>query len=322
MATLNSELRPQRKKPKFLDPDLSDAQRREVRSHQRSIQEQMLNGELGWEQGRAQNNDIFKNKVAFAREMVIDVENGKIALGGFAKEVEATVQVRQRMQDAIEMIHSQHCRKLQKVPRFDAINLADRLAQKASKASGFDWGSLGSQVGVCFSAVPSGLSFLAGALDAELRQRAKPKKRAKRTDDEPKEKVEETRPEEVTNNKSDGDKLSAMEKLHKRVKTRLGERSKEEQGTHDDGFPKMDAVRFLFNPDSFTQTVENIFTYSFLIKKGAGGIGTDGNSLYVHLADGNGTGKTLPARQSVCSFTMADFRLLTENQKDQDLPHR
>lgn len=174
-------------------------------------------------------------------------------------------------------------------------------------------------MGVCFSAVPSGLSFLAGALDAEVRQRAKPKKRAKRTDDEVKEKVEETRPEVVTNNKSDGDKLSAMEKLNKKIKSRLEQRSKQEKGEADEEYPKLDAVRFLFNPKSFTQTVENIFTYSFLIKKGHGGIGVDGDALYVNV-----TGQTegAKARQSVCSFTMADFQRLTEHQQEQDIPHR
>jgi non-structural maintenance of chromosomes element 4 len=207
--------------------------------------------------------------------------------------------------------------------------LIDKLSQQAGTKSGFHWAALGREAGVCFCAVPFGLSFLAGALDAEVRQRAKPKKRAKKADDGPKEKVEETRPEEVINNKSDGDKLSAMEKLNRKVKSRLESRSKEEiaKGIAD---PKLDAVRFLFNPKSFTQTVENIFTYSFLIKKGNAAIGVRAD----HDDNNNGGDKSLfvewtkaetvngPARQSVCSFTMADFRRLTEGVDEYDMPNR
>jgi Nse4 C-terminal len=208
------------------------------------------------------------------------------------------------------------------------LKLIDKLSQQAGTASGFNWVTLGREAGVCYCAVPSGLSFLAGALDSEVRQRAKPKRRVKETDntDQPKEKVEETRPEEVTNNKSDGDKLSAMEKLNKKVKARLESRTKEELvNNQESGMPQLDAVRFLFNPESFTQTVENIFTYSFLVKKGYGGIGVrddkdrDGEkSLFVQL-----TGEQVPtARQSVCSFTLADFRRLTEGVDRYDLPNR
>jgi hypothetical protein len=89
-----SESRRQHKKHKIFDESgLTDAERREIRTHQRSLQEQMRSGEIGWEQGRVENNEIFATKVAYSRELVIDVENSTIALSGFAKEVESKVQV-------------------------------------------------------------------------------------------------------------------------------------------------------------------------------------------------------------------------------------
>ena len=39
------------------------------------------------------------------------------------------------------------------------------------------------------------------------------------------------------------------------------------------GQDKICATQFLFNPQSFTQTVENIFSLSFLVKKGAAAVG-------------------------------------------------
>lgn len=95
-----AEPRRQRKKLKALNADLTDAERREVRSQQRTIGEKMANGEMSWEDGRDQNNALFSKKVAFTRELALDLENSKIALSGFAKEVEATVQVRRRMTTA------------------------------------------------------------------------------------------------------------------------------------------------------------------------------------------------------------------------------
>jgi hypothetical protein len=86
--------RRQRKKTKIFDESgLTDADRRVVRSEQRTLQEGMIDGSIGWKEGREANNAIFEDRVAYSRELVIDVENTTLALTGFAKEVEATVQV-------------------------------------------------------------------------------------------------------------------------------------------------------------------------------------------------------------------------------------
>jgi hypothetical protein len=221
----------------------------------------------------------------------------------------------------------------------------DKLSQKCSPPHGrFDWSLLGRCVGTLFSsAPPSGLSFLAGALDSKPRQRVKPKPRTKRAREE--DLGEETRPEVVTgNNKTNAaDKLSAMDKLRKKVAHRLLARTEEELARQPPDAaslasgeaPKLDAVQFLFNPLSFTQTIENIFTFSFLVKNRTAGIGvvqqqqpseTSGGgvavsvpSLFVQKTDEK---IVAPHRQSVCSFTMADFRLLKKNLERTDLPHR
>jgi hypothetical protein len=93
MAVSEADRR-QRKKTKIFDESgLTDADRRVVRSEQRTLQEGMIDGSIGWKEGREANNAIFEDRVAYSRELVIDVENTTLALTGFAKEVEATVQV-------------------------------------------------------------------------------------------------------------------------------------------------------------------------------------------------------------------------------------
>lgn len=218
-----------------------------------------------------------------------------------------------------------------KVPRYDASKLAQKLALKCSVKQGssrfFDWKTLGRECGICYNAIPDRVSFLAGSLDslAEMKTKLARKTRQKETIDEAK----EEEPEAVQNNKSDADQLSAAEKNLKLMKQVLKTRSRQEAEKQGRKSAPVDGVSFLFNPNSFTQTVENIFNFSFLIKKGEAEIGVrDDIGLYVlpkhRPSDEDFQNSQTSATQAVVSFTMSDWRRLVKAHglTKGDLPHR
>lgn len=220
----------------------------------------------------------------------------------------------------------------------------------------FDWELLGDAAGACFNTVPSNVCFLNGPLqkDAPPVQRKAPQRRRAQVEDVGK----EERPEDVQGHtEKDDNKLSAIEKsmqdMAKELKHKVDNQYRENKrkleeayGKDKSAIPKdvqkkfkkygveIDAIQFLFNPQSFTQTVENIFHYSFLVKKGTGAIAVrDDKGLHIEGV------QTMPglkmkyvnedkmapvAKQSVMSLTMSDWRALCEayNVSEGGLPHR
>lgn len=187
--------------------------------------------------------------------------------------------------------------------------------------------------------MPERVTFLAGALDQQLPVKVRAA-RGPRVKDAIHEEAE-VQPESVdpNGNKSDADKLSAMEKAMRSMRKRLKARSVEEMANHPAGeaeeHPDIDGVQFLFNPQSFTQTVENIFNFSFLIKKGEAEIGVrpplerrrSPTGAYVAYRTYDPESPNMECTQSVCRFTMADWRRLCQKQAEigfekGDLPHR
>jgi hypothetical protein len=217
-------------------------------------------------------------------------------------------------------------------------------------SSCFDWRTLGAECGICFNALPERVSFLAGPLDAQLTEPTEKKARVVRQRAVA-EKGEEVKPESVKEGdkqKKDVDQLSVLLKqMKKKLKDRCTETydTNKERAAGDEAAEKLvqdtgmeiDGVQYLFNPDSFTQTVENIFHYSFLIKKGEAAIGVRSRrsqaleessqsefgvqGLWVKPAPRK---EYVESKQAVVAFTMKDFRAMCQGYDLQkgDLPHR
>jgi hypothetical protein len=207
------------------------------------------------------------------------------------------------------------------------MKLVQRLASKCGTEGGFQWKDLGRSCGACFNSVPERVGFLAGPLDAELpdkkkaanRERRKREPAAKVAEVELKE-VEEDGDDEAANSKAD--RLSACEKNLKDMEAILGRKTANVGRDDTPGAP------FLINPRSFTQTVENIFTFSFLVKKGKAEIGIRenpglGETKGLYVAPRNNTDGMVP-KQSVVGFTVRDWVRLRDglNVAEGDLPHR
>ena len=159
---------------------------------------------------------------------------------------------------------------------------------RTGSSSQFNWRGLGFQVGVCFNSLPPNVSFLYGPLDAEYAPKERKKvERRKKAQEEESANEEEEEPEDVDQGgkkKSDGNELSAVQKHISVIYKTLTHRSHEgkeaaverwkdqearlSQEINDDRVIEkkqkkffaenshVGAVECLFNPRSFTQTVE------------------------------------------------------------------
>lgn len=225
---------------------------------------------------------------------------------------------------------------------------------------------MGEAAGACFNAIPSGACFLNGPLtngQPPISRKGQVRRRHVTDDD-----AKEERPEDVKGHtEKNEDKLSAIEKsmtdMAKMLKKKVdknyldGKRSLAE--AHNDDIPGpvlkkfkrhgtyIDAVQFLLNPKSFTQSIENIFHFSFLIKKGAAAVSLrekalDWQDTTTTTTDENGNttstatqpGLVLkytkerddhpPARQGIMTLNMRDWRNLCQSYQVEsgDLPHR
>ncbi|KAG7357597.1 Nse4 C-terminal-domain containing protein [Nitzschia inconspicua] len=319
----------------------TDEERREIRRQQRLLHRDIeeRGDDLEVSEVRHRNNKIF-SKVRFVREAVLDGENVNLIATKAAQKVDQLVQV----------------------PRYDADRVVSRLIQQCRYIAGgtaiFDWKKLGIEAGVCFNAIPSNVTFLNGPLqngqdEFQVKQRAArvPRERVE-------EEVKEERPENVEGHTARGaDQLSAVQKNitdvaealtrkvnkgYRKNKAKLIELYGSESEVPGKVRKKLKrnpgvcGVELLFNPKSFTQTVENIFHYSFLVRKGEAGLSIKDEQ---HIADGmtlpagpsvvyynseHGQKALPPPTQAIVSLTMKDWREMIRayNVKKSDVPHR
>jgi hypothetical protein len=336
-----SETAPHKRPGVFGDSGLTDVQRRELRGAQRHLHEQLAQGDAvsddSWRrlhQARHDNNVLF-DRVRFTREAVLDADNVNLIANQYVLEVDRMVQV----------------------PRYDPFRLVHKLTQKCTASPQkpgtpyFDWGVLGVESGLCFNALPSRVHFAAGALDGTV---VAPTRAVAQRHRAVAEAAVEVRPEHGTAI-ADANALAANDQTLQVVKKKLKERCKaayaEAIGLQRAVTPQdqqrakqaiqIDAIPFLINPKSFTQSVENIFHLSFLVKKGEAEIGTRpplGDAqphpnqqqqqqfpkagLFVQAR--SKTEAVDQGTQAVLPFTMRDWRRLVAAHRivQGDIPHR
>ena len=191
---------------------------------------------------------------------------------------------------------------------------------------------------------------MAGTVDIQgekVVRKARGKRQKEKAEDAP-----EIRPELMDKEAAagDADALSAAEKVMKDLEKLLKKRARQEYekqkeaiGNADDETAtdrlkehagEVDGVNFLMNPKSFTQSVENIFNISFLVKKGRAAVGVRSKmesddirrpGLFVQPRNSNADVDGLPeSTQAVVSFTMKDWRRICQGHelKKGDIPHR
>mmetsp|Transcript_7167 Transcript_7167/g.18006 ORF Transcript_7167/g.18006 Transcript_7167/m.18006 type:complete len:353 (+) Transcript_7167:226-1284(+) len=317
----------------------TDAERREIRKSQRVLLKDIP--DLKVREARNLNNKIFRN-VRYVRESVLDAEN----LDEIAKKAANNVD------------------QLIQIPRYDADRVVKKLLQKCRITSGgsskFDWEGLGEQAGVCFNAIPSRVSFLNGPLldgneEVRVKQRAKRKPKTQPDSDN-----EEERPETVKGHTArDKNQLSAVQKNIEEVEKALKKKVEKNYSAvkrkliqaygSDDQIPKklvrrlkknreVNGVNLLFNPKSFTQTVENLYHFSFLVKEGTAvfkvrdsklldeekGVELEGGPVVRNVEFKEKKNAPPPPRQAIVNLTMEDWKNLCEayEVKASGVPHR
>lgn len=167
----------------------------------------------------------------------------------------------------------------------------------ADEGDAFNWEWLGRQA--CFpnNVRPPVPGFLLGPLSVQKRARKQTQRKERLQKRDPKDAV---RPEEIKASDIERSENSNLTTLCRQIRALLnqiqtvGERAVEEESTEDmsqaellelmakhhmsdDGGVSL--FRFVINPKSFGQTVENMFYVSFLIKEGGVGILFDSNQL-------------------------------------------
>lgn len=307
----------------------TEDERRALRQQQRALQKDIAQSD-GIENPESNvfkdvcnsNNELWKS-VSYVREAVLDGDN-------------------------LEMISSRATKQIQKLDqgaRYDAAKFARKLREKCTGPSGkFDWNLLGREAGTCFNSVPSGISFLCGPMDLVY----EPKERKVRQRRVVEEDAEEEKAEELTNqNKKDADKLSAVEQHIKTINKTLKKRSVQEcqekleelsslpeltdsqkakkEKLEKRGLEPICAIKCLFNPKSFTQTVENVFHFSFLVRTGAA-------KIQVGTNEDDAGPKIMPSRleagvntsQAIVALNMRDWKAMCEafQVEESDVPHR
>ncbi|GLE08137.1 hypothetical protein PINS_up019099 [Pythium insidiosum] len=176
---------------------------------------------------------------------------------------------------------------------FTELIRASREACGGDDGKRFDWYTLGSAAGACFRSVPE-ISFLFGLMDTQVVH--KERKRARRVRDD--EDVQASQPSEYTSKK---DRKDAQARRLEVLQNKMEE------------VRKRNLFDVVIDPQSFTQTVENLFDMSFLVRNGAVEIALDDQGL-PHLENHEGRAEeNIPAQsQSIISITPAQWAELAD----------
>eukprot|EP00616_Rhizochromulina_sp_CCMP1243_P018737 CAMPEP_0118980178 /NCGR_PEP_ID=MMETSP1173-20130426/27715_1 /TAXON_ID=1034831 /ORGANISM="Rhizochromulina marina cf, Strain CCMP1243" /LENGTH=322 /DNA_ID=CAMNT_0006930503 /DNA_START=1 /DNA_END=969 /DNA_ORIENTATION=+ len=266
-------------------------QRRKLRKAQRDLREKILDAadDIGdadseaFQDFRLKNNQL-EEKAMYMRESVLDLQNFKTITTASTQQAQALAMINQKV---------------------SVDRLIESLRSKGVDDEGaFQWASLGASVSKFFATVP-GIEFMQGPLGRPepLRKTRAQAKGAGESDEE--EEAEAVKVETIANRKDD--EIECTQKRISHLSSKLVKDSAET--------PDLDFFQYLVDPQSFTQTVENIFDFSFLVKKGSASLAVQDGvpviSSVSEAANGN-VDEDKPSRQLVISLSPGDLRELRE----------
>lgn len=280
----------------------TDPERRALRSEQRALNDRIsaCSTELGhlgsdmFDKISSMNNRLFK-RVRYTREAVHDADNLKA--------------ISQHAVRRAESLGSS-------VSPYSASKLVRALHSKLldPHTGSFDWHMLGVAAGVCFNSLPS-TEFMLGPIGQTTPEKAAkvgkaPDASRSEADDAPVETIHAdlsgARREENTNRR--------MATLRRLIEDR----------EREDSRGLVDLFRLTSNPSSFTQTVENVFDFSFLIKDGRARLKIDAKTGVPVTQLTKPPEKAHIHNQLVVAFNMRDWRNICNAQQlaAGDVPHR
>lgn len=327
-AAADEEAAPKTTKSKGAKVPLMDSaeftakKRRKIRAGQRALQKEINNNatliedvsNAAFNDLRTSNNKFFDEGVRFVREAVIDGVN--VAQIGEAASRQGT--------------------HLISTTNFNETKLIQKLRKKCKDAHGnIDWSLLGDAVGPCFNSLPFA-QFFKGPFDEPLRVKEKrvARKKVKRVDEE----GEEENPEDIVSQtkvrpapsmmrgesqpltpprfahwlRQRADGISGFENVLSSVAKKLRTETDKAMQASNKKTPDVSFPELVINPTSFTQTIENILSLGFMVKKGDASVKNDDSGLpVVHATSLSGSGN-ITARQTIVSLTMRDWRELRD----------
>lgn len=174
----------------------------------------------------------------------------------------------------------------------------------------FNWNKLGKSVSQHYfqSAIPSCVHFYSGPLqEHNCNNSSLPKRRKRKLIVDTSDSEDEEEPE-VLAKKQHQNKRIVLTQIEKNIVLLESILKSEKQ--------PISAIPFFFNPDSYTQTIENMFHFSFLLKKGEAKLYTskDGLPMVQYHNEGesdkNNPQQHHKPRQAILSLSMNDWRRL------------
>ncbi|CAH0475165.1 unnamed protein product [Peronospora belbahrii] len=279
-------LPPGRNRRGFLEQSqLTDKDRRHVRCKERELLQSIKENandlakiSSGMFDTHTQELDQMYENVCYPREANLDASNLDELNVAVAKQSQAL-----------------GSSDLTKYDSMDLIQATYKVYAMESQQGDLDWDALGNAAGACFRSVPE-ISFLFGLMDTEVVR--KERKKLKRVQDDAG--AEEAQPTEYTNKE---DRKDAQARRLEILQSTLIQRQ-----------CRQSLFDVVIDPKSFTQTVENLFDTSFLVRNNSAEIGIDDDTGLPYLKNQEGIGEVdMPtSTQSIISITPAQWEQLAQ----------
>ncbi|CAM9806862.1 unnamed protein product [Scytosiphon promiscuus] len=273
-------------------------QRRELRLKQRALKSRIIEqesdiGDLNKDAFRevTEANAVLSEEAKYPREFAQAVDNLKL--------------ISKAQADGSDKLHGTSV-------GVNVENALDQIGKVFSRTKGeagdgsrlFEWAKWGGNISMLFLALPDRADFMMGPLDKPAKERKRAQRRQKINDDDAEEVVPEM------------DQRGKKAKLNKdQTQTRIT-KMKDIECEPEHARTKKDMFETLMNPNSFTQTVENLFDFSFFVKSSQGHISIDEKTDLPQVmfdqeeAGRSGNEGAGVQRQWLMSFTPEDFREL------------